>query len=139
MTADQVISRGDINNRKFQYRSLENENGDGYASFDFKVSDGGAESSSAYTLTFDVAPVNDPATGDISNIILPGDFYVGLTIRTATSQIKFTIDDAEGITTEDFEYQWLRVTVDSKGNLIPTQAKRNLSSRSGIGGVLSAT
>ena len=116
VTADQVISRGDINNRKFQYLAAENENGDGYASFEFKVSDGGAESSSAYTLTFDVAPVNDPATGDISNIILPGDFYVGLTIRTATSQIKFTIDDAEGITTEDFEYQWLRVTVDSKGN-----------------------
>ncbi|TLU83214.1 MAG: hypothetical protein FDX30_09175 [Chlorobium sp.] len=59
VTLNQEISAADIEAGKLRYTPLVNENGDGYATIGYKVSDGSDYSSSAYTLTIDVAAVND--------------------------------------------------------------------------------
>ena len=59
--ADGVVEASDLG--KLVYAPPANANGSGYASFTFKVSDGGSESALAYTMTVDVTAVNDPATG----------------------------------------------------------------------------
>ena len=46
-------------------------NGAGFASFKFKVSDGTAESASAYTVTLDVSAVNDAPTGANKTVTRP--------------------------------------------------------------------
>ena len=47
VTADQVVSRADIDADELVYTPPANANGDDYASFGFKVSDGTDESASA--------------------------------------------------------------------------------------------
>ena len=119
VTVGQVIPREDIF-QKFAYTPLENENGDDYTSFQFKVSDGGAESANAYTLTIHVAPVNDPATAASNAIgVGGGDAYVG--IKLFSQFIKSSITDIEGLTSPDFQYQWIRVTIDAEGNVVSKQ------------------
>ena len=56
------ISRADIEAGKLTFTPDEDANGDEYATFRFKVSDGQAFSESAYTIQFNVNPVNDPPT-----------------------------------------------------------------------------
>ena len=60
VTANQAIEASDLG--KLTYTPPANANGDGYASFTFKVSDGIAESASSYTMTVDVSAVNDAPT-----------------------------------------------------------------------------
>ena len=63
LTAGAAVTSNDIDAGKFVFRPAANAHGAPYASFTFKVSDGTAESASANTITIDVNPVNDPATG----------------------------------------------------------------------------
>ena len=64
VTADQVVTKADLDANKLVYTPPANANGDGYADFEFTVSDGTAESASA-TTTIDVLAVNDaPTTSD---------------------------------------------------------------------------
>ena len=62
VTANQEISRADIDADRLVFTPAADANGDGYASFDFRVNDGTADSASSYTMTINVTPVNDPPT-----------------------------------------------------------------------------
>ena len=61
VTANQVVAKADLDAGKLKYTPPANANGDGYADFEFTVSDGTAESAPA-TTTIDVIPVNDAPT-----------------------------------------------------------------------------
>ena len=54
VTADQSVARSDIDGGRLKYTPPADEYGDDLASFTFKVSDGTAESSTAYTMTVTV-------------------------------------------------------------------------------------
>ena len=64
-----------------------------------------------------VNAVNDPATGSIA--VSGGDAYVG--IRADAHFILASIRDVEGLTSPDFQYQWMRVTIDDEGNIVSRQ------------------
>ena len=102
VTADQVVSRADIDADELVYTPPANANGDDYASFGFKVSDGTDESASAYTMTIDVTAVNDAATGEPA---ISGTARVGSELTAA----KGNIADVEGLTSVSYSYQWIRV------------------------------
>ncbi len=59
VTANQVVTKANIDAGKLTYTPPADANGNPYATFTFKVSDGVAESNSAYTLTVNVTAVND--------------------------------------------------------------------------------
>ena len=102
VTADQVVSGADIDADKLVYTPPANANGDDYASFGFKVSDGVDESASAYTMTIYVTAVNDAATGEPA---ISGRARVGSELTAA----KGTIADVDGLTSVSYSYQWIRV------------------------------
>ena len=103
VTANQAIEASDLG--KLTYTPPANANGDGYASFTFKVSDGIAESAASYTMTLDVSAVNDPATGLPT---ISGTARVGQTLTADASAIA---DDADGLPeVSTFSWQWLRVS-----------------------------
>ena len=83
VTAADVVSKADIDDSKLVFTPAPNENGTGYASFTFKVSDG-TDESAAYTLTVTVTALNDAATGKPS---ISGEARVGRTLMAATSGI----------------------------------------------------
>ncbi|UOD51446.1 DUF4214 domain-containing protein [Orrella daihaiensis] len=60
VTLNQVIARADLVAGLLQFAPTANENGDGYASFEYEVNDGTGYSQAAYTMTVDVTPVDDP-------------------------------------------------------------------------------
>ena len=62
VTANQVITKTDIDANKLTFMAAANANGTAYATFGFTVSDGADESAAPYTMTIDVTPVNDPPT-----------------------------------------------------------------------------
>ena len=59
VTLNQEITASDIASGYLRFKPDANENGNSYTSFDFKVSDGTAYSSSASTITVNVTPGND--------------------------------------------------------------------------------
>ena len=61
-TANQAVSKADIDADKLVFTPAANASGDPYASFTFKVNDGDADSASSYTMTIDVTAANDPPT-----------------------------------------------------------------------------
>ena len=100
VTANQSVSKADIDAGKLVFTPAANGNGNPYASFTFRVS-GGDEESAAYTMAIDVAPVNDPATGKPT---VSGTAEVGDTLTASTSAI-VDIDGLPGT----FAYRWMRV------------------------------
>ncbi|MDE0422401.1 MAG: putative Ig domain-containing protein, partial [Gammaproteobacteria bacterium] len=62
VTANQVVTKADIDASKLRFTPAENANGSAYATFRFTVSDGADDSASSYTMTIDVTAVNDPPT-----------------------------------------------------------------------------
>ena len=107
VTANDVVAVADIS--KLKYTPVANAHGTGYASFTFKVSDGVSESASANTLTIDVTAVNDPASG----LAITGTIRVGQTLTADTSKIV----DADGLTSPNYRYQWIRVDGSTETNL----------------------
>ena len=102
VTTDQDISLAEINGGPLTFTPAANANGDDYASFTFKVTDGAADSADA-TMTVNVTAVNDPATGSPAITVQGGGAVeVGATL-VATG----TIADADGV--GGFSYQWIRV------------------------------
>ena len=87
-----------------KYAPPANANGAGYASFKFKVNDGTADSAAEYTITINVTPVNDPATGTPA---ISGTAQVGQTLTASTGDIA----DADGLPSA-FTYQWKRYAAD---------------------------
>ena len=55
------------------YRPPENANGDAFATFGFRVSDGTDESVAEYTMTIDITPVNDAPTSDDETVMTEED------------------------------------------------------------------
>ena len=99
------VTRAELDAGKLKYSPPANENGDDYASFTFKVSDGAAESASSYTMTVDVTAVNDAATGLPT---ISGTARVG---HTLTADVSAIADDTDGLPeASTFTYQWLRVS-----------------------------
>ena len=111
LSAGAALLPDDIGAGKFAFRPARNAHGTAHARFTFKVSDGTAESASANTITIDVTPVNDPATGKL--IVLwkspnrdtqcCGDYWYVSTDRIA---------DADGMTNATFSYKWIKIDPD---------------------------
>ena len=100
-----TISRGRITNGLLRYVPPADANGTGFATFKFKVKDDGrATSASEYTMTINVTPVNDAATGRPS---ITGNNEVGSTLTASTSDII----DVDGLP-NSFTYQWKRFAAD---------------------------
>ena len=106
-STDQVIAAADLG--KLTFEPAANGHGDPYATFIFKVSDGTAESASAYTMTVDVTAVNDVATGAPA---ISGTARKGLMLTASKS----TVADADGLTKAErgeaghaYSWHWLRV------------------------------
>ena len=107
VTPGEAVPAGDLGNLVFT--PAKDANGTAYASFTFRVSDGAAESATAYTMTIDVTAVNDAATGQPS---VSGTAAVGQTLTASTPDVA----DADGKTKADagemgfaWSYQWVRV------------------------------
>ncbi len=77
VSADDEISVADITAGKLQFTPAANDNGTGYASFQFQVSDGTAFSASQ-TLTLNVTAVNDAPeiSGTPDTSVRQGDSYI---------------------------------------------------------------
>ena len=85
-----------------------NWNGDNYARFGFRVTDGKDQSDNVYTMTINVTPVNDPATGKPT---ISGARKAGHTLTASTAGIR----DVDGFP-DSFNYQWIRVDSDGRSN-----------------------
>ena len=99
VTANDVVAVADI--PMLVFTPAANAHGAGYASFTFKVSDGVSDSAVANTLTVDVTAVNDPASG----LAITGTVREGQTLTADTTNIV----DADGLTSPNYRYQWVRV------------------------------
>ena len=104
VSANDVVTKAQIDAGNLKYEPPLNANGTAYASFTFRVSDGTEVSASAYTMTINVTPVNDPATGRPS---ISGTALVGQTLTAVTTAIA----DADG-KPSTFSYQWKRYAAD---------------------------
>ena len=99
VTANDVVAVADI--PMLAFTPAANAHGAGYASFTFRVSDGESESVPSYTMTIDVTAVNDPASG----LAIAGTVREGQTLTADTTNIV----DADGLTSPNYRYQWVRV------------------------------
>ena len=99
-----TVTKADLDADKLKYSPPANANGSRYASFKFKVNDGFQDSASAYTMTINVTPVNDAATGTPA---ITGSSKVGNTLTASTSGIT----DPDGLP-NSFTYQWKRFASD---------------------------
>ena len=103
VTADETVTKAELDDGHLVYTPPEDANGSGYASFTFKVSDGTAESASSFTMTVDVTAVNDPAGGAPE---ISGTAQVGQELTAA----KGSVADVDGVPAESkFSWQWIRV------------------------------
>ena len=91
----------------FLWRPRPNWNGHAYVRY--KVSDGKDHSSTA-TITIDVTPVNDPATG---RAIISGNIQSGQTLTASTVDLF----DVDGLP-DSLNYQWLRTDADGTSNTV---------------------
>ena len=107
VTANQVIGTSDLG--RLVFTPVANAHGAGYASFTFKVSDGVSESAVVNTMTMDVTAVNDPASG----LVITGTAREGQTLTADTTNIV----DADGLTSPNYRYQWVRVDGGSETDL----------------------
>ena len=89
---------------------VRNWNGDNYARFGFRVTDGKDQSDNVYTMTVNVTPVNDPATGKPT---ISGARNAGQTLTASTANIR----DVDGLP-DSFNYQWIRVDSDGRSNRV---------------------
>ena len=102
VSISQVVPRVDIDGGKLGFAPVADAGGDAYASFDFSVRDWADESESSYLMTIDVAAQDDDPTG---LPVVVGTVRVGQTLTVDTGGIA----DADGLTSLDFSYQWIRV------------------------------
>ena len=63
MSAEDRVTKAQLDGGELEFTPAADENGAGYASFTFKVSDGTEESAATYTMTIDVTAVNDAPEG----------------------------------------------------------------------------
>ncbi len=105
-----TVDRADLDAGHLTFSAVLNANGEGYATFDFKVSDGFLDSVAAYTMTIDVDAVNDPAAGRPA---IAGTAAVGETLTAGAG----SVTDADGLPDPaTFTWQWFRVDADGTSN-----------------------
>ena len=99
------VAVADITAGKLTYTPPADGNGDPFTSFTFKVNDGTDDSTNAYTMTIDVAPVPDTATGEV-RIVTPHIVAVPATLSVDFSGI-VEPDGKDGIESTA-RYAWHR-------------------------------
>ena len=101
VTANASFNRTQIDSGSFKYSPPANAHGDGYASFTFKVRDGGRPSADSYTMSIRVLRVNDAPTGDLA---IQGTAKRGKTLTVDLSNLA----DVDGLPTnaDDFTVNW---------------------------------
>ena len=107
VTANQSVTKTQLDDGSLVYTPPAEDAGSGYAGFLFRVSGSTEASTNSYFMTIDVTAVNDPATGtpDISGVA-----KVGLVLTANTTAIR----DTDGL--GSFTYQWIRVDADGTSN-----------------------
>ena len=136
---NQAIARADIDANRLVFTPAANADGDPYASFTFKVSDGTGESASAYTMTVDVLAVNEvndvptasdntvTTTEDTTYTFAAADFnFTDADTGDALASVKIVTLPALGSLTNDgravtANQQIVRADIDS-GKLVFTPA-----------------
>jgi len=73
ITLNQVVSAADIGSGLLTFVPLAGQSGSPYDIFDFEIGDGNDFSTSVYTMTINVGPVNDPPTSSSLAITIPED------------------------------------------------------------------
>jgi Ca2+-binding RTX toxin-like protein len=111
-SAGYEVSASDINLGKFTYTPPANANGTLYSSFRFQVRDNGGMlndgsdlSSSPNVIKFNVSPVNDAPTGNVS--------ILGTAAQNQILTASNTLADTDGLGT--ISYLWLREGIEIKG------------------------
>ena len=101
VSANDAVTKTQLDNGNLKYNPPANANGDAYTSFGFKVSDGTVESLTAYDMTINVRPVNDSPTGDLA---IQGTAKLGSTLTVDISGLA----DVDGLPTnaDDFTVNW---------------------------------
>ena len=89
----------DIDAGRVVFKPQPNAHGAPYSSFTYKMSDGTAETALA-TITINITPVNDPATGKLK-IVLDSR-------QTSARASRAGITDVDGMSNANFVYQWTR-------------------------------
>ena len=102
VTANQDVTKDDIDAAKLVFTPAAGGSGSPYTTFDFKVSDGTAESASDYTMTVNVVRANAVATGAPA---IAGTVQVGMDLTASAG----TIADADGLVGVTYSYQWIQV------------------------------
>ena len=105
VTADAEVTKTQLDGGELEFTPAADENGAGYASFTFKVSDGTDESAATYTMTVDVTAVNDAPTGAPT---ISGAARVGQTLSASRTGI----EDVDGLPAQR---ERLRVPVGAGG------------------------
>ena len=108
VTAGDTVTKSQLDANQLTFMPAADGNGDAYASFTFRVSDGTDESAADYSMTVNVTAVNDAATGKPT---IMGTAQVGETLMAGTTDIM----DADGLPSS-FTYQWVRVDSDGTSN-----------------------
>ncbi|ADC63833.1 Hemolysin-type calcium-binding region [Allochromatium vinosum DSM 180] len=100
VTVNQVVTVADLAAGKLIFTPAANANGSGYASFGFKVSDGTAVSTAAYSMTVNVTAVNDAPTAsnrtvstkeDVPKVLKVADFgFSDLDANDSLQAVKIT-------------------------------------------------
>ena len=108
VTAGDTVTKIQLDANQLTFMPAADGNGDAYASFTFRVSDGTEESAADYSMTVNVTAVNDAATGKPT---IEGTAQAGETLMAGTSGIM----DADGLPAS-FTYQWVRVDSDGTSN-----------------------
>ena len=103
VTADQRVTRADLDAGKLTFAPAPDANGTAYASFGFRVNDGIADSLRAYRMTVDVTAVPDAATGTLT---VAGRAEVGAVLHGVLTGLA----DADGLPDElSYSWEWIRV------------------------------
>ena len=105
VTLNQEVTKAQIDANSLTYTPPANANGTGYASFGFKVNDGTDESAAAYTMTINVTPVNDAATGAPT---ITGTAQVDQAL-TANQGTIADVDRLPATFPDDYSFQWIQV------------------------------
>ena len=109
VTANQSVTRAQLDAGSLVYTPAAHGFGSGYARFQFRVRGRSEESSFAYWMTIDVTGENDPATGAPT---ISGTAEVGQTLTASITGIA----DPEGVPSA-FTYQWISVEADGATNI----------------------
>ena len=75
-----IITAAQLTSGQLTFVPVSGQSGSPYDNFDFELGDGTDFSTSSYTLTVDVGPVNDPPTGDHNTIVTNEDITYVFTI-----------------------------------------------------------